>query len=86
MLRCWSCRASARRSLGALANGTIGVGRVFSRDPIVPPGAGDGALDGTLNCHGRGSSVMDTAGFGMDLVTQVPQIVCELPVVGACRC
>ncbi|MBL8341416.1 MAG: tRNA threonylcarbamoyladenosine dehydratase [Rubrivivax sp.] len=42
---------------------------VFSREPVTPP-ATDAAdtcavVDGSLNCHGYGSSVMVTATFGM---------------------
>jgi tRNA A37 threonylcarbamoyladenosine dehydratase len=38
---------------------------VFSREPVALPG-GDGCeVDGSLNCHGYGSSVAVTATFGM---------------------
>jgi tRNA A37 threonylcarbamoyladenosine dehydratase len=39
---------------------------VFSRESVAPPA--DGAAcdsDGSLNCHGYGSSVMVTAAMGM---------------------
>ena len=48
----------------------IGLPCVFSREPVVQPGqvceADEGqAADGSLNCHGYGSSVAVTATFGM---------------------
>jgi tRNA A37 threonylcarbamoyladenosine dehydratase len=40
---------------------------VCSREPVTLPDAtcGTGASDGSLNCHGYGSSVVVTATFGM---------------------
>ena len=40
---------------------------VFSREPVVMPAGDDEAcdVDGSLNCHGYGSSVAVTATFGM---------------------
>lgn len=61
-------RYRLRREHGAARDGKrIGVACVFSREPVaqahasctVQPG------DGTLNCHGYGSSVAVTATFGM---------------------
>jgi len=54
------------RKAGAPRQGTIGVRCVFSREAVQPP-AGDAscAVDGSLNCHGYGSSVAVTATFGM---------------------
>ncbi len=52
---------------------------VFSREPVAPP-APDcdvaGAGDGSLNCHGYGSSVTVTATFGMVAAAQA--IACIL--------
>jgi tRNA threonylcarbamoyladenosine dehydratase len=53
--------------------GRIGVRCVFSKEAVMAPKAltrvavGDGGMsnDGTLNCHGYGSSVTVTATFGM---------------------
>jgi len=46
----------------------IGITAVFSREPVVRPDACDAAspqTDGTLNCHGYGSTVAVTATFGL---------------------
>lgn len=45
----------------------IGIPCVFSRESVAPPDASCAvaAPDGTLNCHGYGSSVAVTATFGM---------------------
>jgi len=55
------------RKLGAPRQGRIGVSCVFSREPVALP-VQDGQAceaDGSLNCHGFGSSVSVTATFGM---------------------
>lgn len=51
-------KASSQRS---------GLRCVFSREPVFSPPSSDEscAVDGSLNCHGYGSSVMVTATFGM---------------------
>jgi tRNA A37 threonylcarbamoyladenosine dehydratase len=38
---------------------------VFSREPVAIPGGEGCEVDGSLNCHGYGSSVAVTATFGM---------------------
>jgi tRNA A37 threonylcarbamoyladenosine dehydratase len=44
----------------------IGVACVFSREAVAPPAGGASCeTDGSLNCHGYGSSVVVTATFGM---------------------
>jgi tRNA A37 threonylcarbamoyladenosine dehydratase len=54
------------RKAGAPRAGRIGVRCVFSRESVQQPiGSQDCALDGSLNCHGYGSSVTVTATFGM---------------------
>ena len=75
-----SLRQRLRKLHGAARSGRMGVRCVFSREPVALPAAGsvaavegahDGeacaaaAGDGTLNCHGYGSSVTVTATFGM---------------------
>jgi len=65
-----SLRQRLRKQYGAPRAGKLGVSCVFSREAVHLPAAaeGDGAacdVDGTLNCHGYGSSVMVTASFGM---------------------
>ena len=60
-------RNQLRREHGAPREGTkIGVACVFSREPVVPADASCAIedADGSLNCHGYGSLVTVTAGFG----------------------
>lgn len=61
-------RQRLRKHHGAPRQGRIGVTAVFSREPVAPPDpacALEGAPDGSLNCHGYGSSVAVTATFGL---------------------
>ncbi|KJS68489.1 MAG: heme biosynthesis protein HemY [Comamonadaceae bacterium BICA1-1] len=61
-------RARLRRFHAAAARGPMELACVFSREPVASPDpscAVPGAGDGSLNCHGYGSSVAVTAGFGM---------------------
>lgn len=60
-------RQRLRKLHGAARNGAIGIECVFSREPVAAPASGDDAceVDGSLNCHGYGSSVAVTATFGM---------------------
>jgi tRNA A37 threonylcarbamoyladenosine dehydratase len=59
-----SLRNRLRRQHGAPRQGVIGVRCVYSREAVTAPvGACD--VDGSLNCHGYGSSVAVTATFGM---------------------
>lgn len=60
------------RKQGAPRQGRMGVCCVFSRESVAPPAdaacdtdAQGPAHDGSLNCHGYGSSVMVTASFGL---------------------
>jgi tRNA threonylcarbamoyladenosine dehydratase len=59
------------RKSGAARSGAIGVRCVFSREAVRKPDAAgcalgdDEPIDGSLNCHGYGSSVAVTATFGM---------------------
>lgn len=54
----------------------IGVACVFSREAVMPPDASCAvAGDGSLNCHGYGSSVMVTASFGMAAAAQAMELV-----------
>lgn len=67
-------RQRLRKQHGAARQGRIGLRCVFSREPIVSPPDADCALDGSLNCHGYGSSVTVTAAAGLvaaaDLIEQ----------------
>jgi tRNA A37 threonylcarbamoyladenosine dehydratase len=61
-------RHRLRKHHGAPATGAMGLRCVFSREPVVAPDAAceaDAARDGSLNCHGYGSTVTVTATFGM---------------------
>jgi len=65
-----SLRQRLRKEHGAARQGAMGVRCVFSRESVAAPLDADacgveGAGDGTLSCHGYGSSVMVTATFGM---------------------
>lgn len=64
-----SLRQRLRKQHGAARSGSIGVRCVFSREAVASPDAACATdaprSDGTLNCHGYGSSVMVTATFGL---------------------
>ncbi len=89
-----SLRQRLRKEAGAPRQGPIGVRCVFSRESVVAPaavceadepGAAATAVDGSLNCHGYGSSVMVTATFGMVAAAQVLQAlraVVPVPEIG----
>ena len=54
------------RKQGAARHGRIGLRCVFSREAVaLPAQGGTSAVDGSLNCHGYGSSVTVTATFGL---------------------
>lgn len=64
------------RKLGAPRTGRMGVRCVFSRESVrAPEDAAACDVDGSLNCHGYGSSVTVTATFGLvaaaELIRQV---------------
>jgi tRNA A37 threonylcarbamoyladenosine dehydratase len=59
-----SLRQRLRKEHGAARSGAMGVRCVFSREAVAAP-PGDCEVDGSLNCHGYGSSVAVTATFGM---------------------
>jgi tRNA A37 threonylcarbamoyladenosine dehydratase len=59
-----SLRQRLRKEAGAPRQGRIGVRCVFSREAVAGP-EDSCATDGSLNCHGYGSSVTVTATFGM---------------------
>ncbi len=58
-----SLRQRLRKQHGAARSGAMGVRCVFSREPVSPP-VDACEVDGSLNCHGYGSSVVVTASFG----------------------
>ena len=63
-------RYRLRKHHGAAKKGRIGVGCIFSREAVQQPTQAcdadlvEAANDGSLNCHGYGSSVAVTATFG----------------------
>ena len=59
-----SLRQRLRKHHGAARSGRIGLRCVYSREAVHAP-ADDCDIDGSLNCHGYGSSVAVTATFGM---------------------
>ena len=59
-----SLRQRLRKDAAAPRQGRIGLRCVHSVEAVAAPDA-DCAVDGTLNCHGYGSSVAVTATFGM---------------------
>ncbi len=58
-------RQRLRRDAIARRSGRIGVRCVFSREDVRAPVGACEAGDGSLNCHGYGSTVTVTATFGM---------------------
>lgn len=66
-----SVRQRLRQHHSAPRKGSIGVRCVFSREAVTGPAASPtsqtqpAGADGTLNCHGYGSTVTVTATFGM---------------------
>jgi len=60
-----SLRNRMRREAGAPRQGRIGLRCVFSRESVAPPADAQCNSDGSLNCHGYGSTVTVTASFGM---------------------
>lgn len=59
-----SLRQRLRKEAGAPRSGAIGLRCVFSRENVQAP-ADTCQADGSLNCHGYGSTVTVTATFGM---------------------
>ncbi|MDQ6627456.1 MAG: tRNA threonylcarbamoyladenosine dehydratase [Pseudomonadota bacterium] len=63
-------RQRLRKFHGAARVGNVGLSCVFSREPVVAPDGEPSGVDGSLNCHGYGSSVSVTATFGMVAAAQ----------------
>ena len=74
-------RQRLRKFNDAARVGAIGIACVFSREPVEMPAAdaSDGKPDGTLNCHGYGSSVGVTATFGMVAATRALEFAALAP-------
>lgn len=73
-----SLRQRLRQKHNAPRKGKLNVTCVFSREVVLPPQdvcAADQTGDGSLNCHGYGSSVTVTATFGLVGAAQVIKLV-----------
>lgn len=71
-------RQRLRQHDGAARKGPIGVRCVFSRESVQAPQGGAGA-DGSLNCHGYGSTVTVTASFGFAAAGEIVQLLLHAP-------
>jgi tRNA threonylcarbamoyladenosine dehydratase len=73
-------RQRLRKAGLAPRQGAMGLRAVFSREAVAPPAdacAADGAGDGSLNCHGYGSSVTVTASFGFVAAGELLRLLME---------
>lgn len=86
-------RQRLRSHHGAPRQGPIGVRVVFSREPVAAPvvacdrpevedGAPAVSVDGSLNCHGYGSTVTVTATFGLVAAQAVIEAIVQPPSQG----
>ena len=72
-----SLRQRLRKHHGAARAGKMGVACVYSREPVHLPQQGEGEardVDGSLNCHGYGSSVTVTATFGLCAAAELQRL------------
>lgn len=72
----------ARGGKTSAKSGKLGVTCVFSREPVHLPAVAEGDacdVDGSLNCHGYGSSVAVTASFGMAAAAELLKSFLLLP-------
>ncbi|MCR5865348.1 MAG: ThiF family adenylyltransferase [Aquincola tertiaricarbonis] len=75
-----SMRQRLRKAGAAPRQGAIGVRCVFSREPVRAPD-GECDIDGTLNCHGYGSTVTVTATFGLVAAGEtIQQLISAKPI------
>ena len=75
-----SMRQRLRKQHGAPRDRAMGVRCVFSREAVSAPvdaacETGASSVDGSLNCHGYGSSVVVTATFGLVAASEALQCV-----------
>lgn len=77
-------RQRLRKLHGAPRSGALGVLCVFSREPVDAPAVDEAScdVDGSLNCHGYGSSVAVTAAFGMVAAARALALIAELGPTG----
>lgn len=72
-----SLRQRLRKEYAAPRTGRIGVSCVYSREPVHLPQRAEGEaceVDGSLNCHGYGSSVAVTATFGLCAAAELQRL------------
>lgn len=72
-----SLRQRLRKHHGAPRAGKMGVACVYSREPVHLPQQPEGEVcdvDGSLNCHGYGSSVSVTATFGLCAAAELQRL------------
>jgi tRNA threonylcarbamoyladenosine dehydratase len=80
-----SLRQRLRQHHGGARKGAMRVPCVFSREAVKTPqqacdtGAVGDSVDGTLNCHGYGSSVTVTATFGLTAVAALINVWTDEP-------
>lgn len=70
-------RQRLRKHHGAPRAGRIGTACVYSREPVHLPQRSEGEacdVDGSLNCHGYGSSVTVTATFGLCAAAELQRL------------
>jgi tRNA A37 threonylcarbamoyladenosine dehydratase len=78
-----SLRQRLRKFHGAARQGKMHVSCVYSREPVHLPLAAPGeacAVDGSLNCHGYGSTVTVTASFGMAAAAELLKQFLQKPL------
>lgn len=77
-----SLRQRLRQRHGAARGAAMGVPCVFSRESVVAASdcGIEGPSDGSLNCHGYGSSVMVTATFGMVAANLALELLLNRPL------
>ena len=81
-----SLRQRLRRERGAARQGRIGLRCVFSREAVAAPAQPcdtEAGSDGSLNCHGYGSSVTVTATFGLVAAGEAIAQLLARPAAGA---
>ena len=84
-------RQRLRKTGAAARSGTIGLRCVFSREAVMRPDAAAcdadaPPVDGSLNCHGYGSSVAVTATFGMVAAGELMQRIVAAEKRAVARC
>ncbi|MFN8867557.1 MAG: tRNA threonylcarbamoyladenosine dehydratase, partial [Pseudomonadota bacterium] len=81
-------RQLLRRAGAVPRQGATGLRAVFSREPVALPDAAcaaAGGSDGSLNCHGYGSSVTVTATFGFVAAAEVLRLLMPSDTAAAAR-